>query len=272
MESKEKLLKNRVPMIVKTFDIIERLREHPDGLTYMDLIERNPEIPRISIYRILCSLEILRYLEKDAVTGKYCLGAKFIELGRVTESRQDIIRIARPFLEDLCQKYGENVNLVKLVDGEYVRLDQIEGTHPLRVIEMTSRYDDVYSSAATKVILACLPQDECRQVVDEFQFKKLTPTTITSKRAFYKELETLREKGFGVDDEENLLGVRCIGAPIRDHDGYPIAAISVSGPSSRIEGATIEEIGRHLVEVTDSISRRFFAYEPENREALAVGK
>ena len=272
MESREKLLKNRVPMIVKTFDIIERLREHPDGLTYMDLIEKNPDIPRISIYRILCSLEVLGYLEKDRVTGNYCLGAKFIELGRVTENRQDIIRVARPFMLELCQHYGENVNLVKLSEGEYVRLDQVEGTHPLRVIEMTSRYDDVYSSAATKVILAYLPEAECREVVEAFQFKRLTPKTITSKRAFYKELEMVREKKFAVDDEENLLGVRCIGSAIRDHQGYPLAAMSVSGPSSRIDGKKIDEIGNHIAEVTTEISTRFFAFEPERNGAYAMAK
>lgn len=272
MESKEKLMKNRVPMIVKTFEIIERLREHPDGLTYMDLIARNPGIPRISIYRILCSLEILGYLEKDAITGKYCLGAKFIELGRVTESRQDIIRITKPFMEKLCHRYGENVNLVKLVEGEYVRLYQVEGTHPLRVIEMTSRYDDVYSSAATKTILAYLPAEECRKVVEEFQFKKLTPKTITHKKAFYKELETVRQYGFAVDDEENLMGVRCIGAAIRDREGYPIAAISVSGPSSRITSEVIPSIGSHLVEVTNAISKRFFAFDPSVQYEMAMAK
>jgi DNA-binding IclR family transcriptional regulator len=273
MESKEKLLKNRVPMIVKTFDIVERLREHPDGLTYMELVEKNPRIPKISIYRILCSLEVLGYLEKDPVSSKYCLGAKFIELGRVTENRLDLIRVTKPFMQKLCQKYGENVNLVKLVDGEYVRLAQVEGTHPLRVMEMTSRYDDVYSSAATKIILAFLPEDQCRAVVDMLHFKKLTPTTITSKKAFFRELEESRIKGYAIDNEENLIGVRCIGAAIRDHDGYPLAGISISGPTSRISDDKIDEIGRHLVQVTNLISHRFFAFELSNQpEKLAMAK
>ncbi|MCA9428720.1 MAG: IclR family transcriptional regulator [Candidatus Omnitrophica bacterium] len=260
-------------MIVKTFDIIERLRENPDGLTYMDLVEKNPDIPKISIYRILCSLEVLGYLEKDPITAKYCLGAKFIELGRVTENRQDIIRVTRPFMQKLCHKYGENVNLVKLVDGEYVRLAQVEGTHPLRVMEMTSRYDDVYSSAATKIILAYLPEEECRAVVDMLKFKRLTHTTITSKKVFYRELEDVRRKGYAIDNEENLIGVRCIGAAIRDHDGYPIAGISVSGPTSRINDEKIDEIGRHLVDLTESISHRYFAFEPSKHGVeLAVAK
>jgi DNA-binding IclR family transcriptional regulator len=269
MRSEKKLHKNRVPMIVKTFEVVERLREHQEGLTYVEMIERNPEIPKISIYRILCTLESLGYLEKDPTTNRYGLGAKFFELGRIPEYRQDIIRITKPYMEELRAHYGENVNLVKLEAGEYVRLSLIEGTHPLRVMEVTSRSDDVYSSAATKIILAYCPEEMRREIVDNLKFKQLTPKTITSKRAFEAELEAVRKKGYALDDEENLLGVRCVGAAIRDHDGFPVAAISITGPSTRLTPKKIREMGRYIAEVTESISSKFFAFVDGDSRAVA---
>lgn len=260
MERDPKLERNCVPMILKTFEVLERFREKPEGLTYTDLIDRNPDIPKISIYRILCSLEYLGYLQKDPHSNKFELGAKFIELGRITEKQQDIVRITRPYMEKLCQEYGENVNLVKLEGAEFVRLNLIEGSHPLRVMEYTSRSDDVYSSATTKTILALYSEEDKRQVVESLQFKQLTPHTISSKRAFYEELTKVAQIGYAVDDEENLLGVRCVSAPLRDHNGYPLAAISVTGPSFRITPERIPEIGRHLIGVTNEISEKFFGF------------
>jgi DNA-binding IclR family transcriptional regulator len=255
------LKKNLVPMILKTFQILEGFREWPEGVTYSDLIQRNPGIPRISVYRILSSLEYLGYIRKDDLTNRYELGAKFIELGRITEKRQDIIRFSLPDMEKLRDKYGENVNLIRIDRGEYVTLKTLEGTHPLRVSHLTDRREAVYSSAAGKAFLTLLDEEERQEILSNLTFRKLTPNTLVPKRRFVEELKRVGEVGYAMDDEENLEGVRCVAAAIRGSQGEPLAAMSVSGPASRMTDDLIKNIAEDLMEVTAKISLRFFGFE-----------
>lgn len=268
MAQNNTLKKNLVPMILKTFQLLESFRERPEGVNYSDLIQRNPDIPRISIYRILCSLEYLGYIRKDEQTNRYELGAKFIELGRNTEKRQDIIRFALPEMEKLHDKYGENVNLIKIDRGEFVTLKTLEGTHPLRVTHLTDRREAVYSSASGKVILAFFDETERRDVLAGLSFKKLTPNTIVSKEKFFNALDRVRETGYGIDDEENLIGVRCVAAPIRGNNGKPLAAMSVTGPTPRMTMDLIRTIANDLLQITADLSHRFygFALDGANRK------
>ncbi len=259
------LRKNIVPMIMKTFQILEGFREWPEGVTYSDLIQRNPDIPRISIYRILSSLEYLGYIRKDELTNRYELGAKFIELGRITEKRQDIIRFCLPEMERLRDKYGENVNLIRLDRGEYVTLKTLEGTHPLRVSHLTDRREAVYSSAAGKAFLALLSDEQQREILAKLNFRRLTPNTLVPKKRFTDELKRVKEVGYAVDDEENIIGVRCVAAAIRGSQGEPMASLSVTGPTSRMTYSLIQAIAVDLMEVTTSISLRFFGFEESHK-------
>ncbi|MFB3906643.1 MAG: IclR family transcriptional regulator [Acidobacteriota bacterium] len=247
-----------VPMIIKSFDVLEAFRERPEGLTYKELVERYPRISKVSIYRILCSLEAVGYLRKDAESGKFQLGSKFIELGRITEKRQDIVRIARPYMERALEKFDENVNLAKIEGQDLIYLCTLEGSHPLRVIEMPNRLKSVYCSAVGKAILANLPEAEQTANIDNMAFVKLTPHTITSKRALRQELRKVVKEGYAVDDEENLIGVRCAGAAILNDRGYPVAGISITAPSSRLTAEKASEVGGYLSALTKTISTEQF--------------
>lgn len=266
MVQNDTLKKNLVPMILKTFQLLETFRESPEGVNYSDLIQRNPDIPRISIYRILCSLEYLGYIRKDEHSNRYELGAKFIELGRITEKRQDIIRFSLPEMEKLRDKYGENVNLIKIDRGEFVTLKTLEGTHPLRVTHLTDRREAVYSSASGKAILALMDEEERHNVLADLSFKKLTPRTVVPKERFIEELGHVRKAGYGIDDEENLIGVRCVAAAIRRDCGSPVAAMSVTGPVSRMTPDRIHTIAEDLMQITAALSSHFYGFKPAAAE------
>lgn len=253
--------KNIVPMILKTFQVLEAFRENPDGLTYMELINRYPNISRISVYRILCSLEDLGYLNKNEETNHYQLGAKFIELGKITERHQDILRIALPYMERVLQKYDENVNLYKIERGELIVLDTLECSHPLRVMEMRNRRTSVHSSATGKAIMAYLPEREAEELIDSLDMRKLTPNTISSKKALTQELNAILRQGFAYDNEENLIGVRCVGAAIRNHSGYPIAGLSVTAPAMRMPQAKLDEIGHYLFQIANEITENHLRFK-----------
>lgn len=252
--------KNLVPMILKTFDLLEAFREHPQGLSYMELVEQNPKISKISIYRILCTLHKLRYLHKDENTNKFELGTKFIELGRITQGRLSVVRIAEPYMEELRDKWGEQVNLSTVEDDELISLRVLEGTHPLRVVQYTNRREALYSSASGKAILGHLSLEERDSILRRVSFKKLTPKTITTRADYEKELEKALDLGYAIDDEENLSGVRCLGAALRDQKGHPIAALSITGPTTRINQQVIPRMAQEVIDAANEISERFFGY------------
>jgi DNA-binding IclR family transcriptional regulator len=264
-----KKLKNTVPMVVRTFEVLEAFREKTDGVTYKELIARFPEVPPASIYRIICSLEATGYLWKDETTNKFELGAKFIEMGRLTERRQNILRFSQAHMERLRDKFGENVNLIKIEHAELVYIRTLEGHQSLRVTELRRRRHCVHSSAAGKAIMAQLPVEEREELVSELELVRLTPSTITTPKALLQELERVRRQGYAVDAEENLEGVSCVAAPILNGEGYPIAAISVSSPTFRLPPQKTIEVAESLMEVAQEISRSGFGFDGAAVASLA---
>lgn len=244
---------NVVPMLMNAFALLEVFREHPEGLTYPELLLRLTKMSKVSVYRILCSLEASGYMYKDPRTSLYHLGAKFIELGRITERRQDVLVRIRPYMEALVQRFGETVNVARIENGELVYLTTMEGSHPLRVSALSSRRQALYSSAMGKAILSALPPDEATAIIDGITFEKLTPHTIGSRRAFLAELATTAKRGHALDNQENLLGVRCVSVPVLNLDSRPVAAISITGPASRLSDAKLREIAKFMTTVVRNV-------------------
>ncbi len=243
-------------MLLKSFELLEAFREHPNGLTYSELIRLYPKISKVSIFRILCSLEQIGYLETAPETNRYVLGAKFVELGRLAERRLDLLYVATPMLQGLLEKFNENVNLISIKNFELVYLKTLESTHPLRVQEMPNRRNAVYCSAAGKAILAFMEKDQIAHYLETTELVPLTRSTITRPDELRKELEAIRRQGYAMDNEENLSGVRCVAAPIINAKGLPIAAVSISGPSTRITAKQAPQMARVIKGTCDEISAR----------------
>ncbi len=244
---------NVVPMLMKAFGVLEVFREHPEGLTYPELLLRLPKMSKASVYRILCSLEASGYMYKDPRTSLFHLGAKFIELGRITERRQDVLVRLAPYIQALVERFGETLNVARIENGELVYLKTVEGNHPVRVSALSSRRTAVYSSSVGKAILAGLPVGEQDAMIDQMTFEKLTQYTISTKRDFRSELALTAKRGYALDKEENLLGVRCVGVAVHDLEGRPVAAISITGPASRLPEAKLREIARYMSRVVRNV-------------------
>lgn len=248
---------------MRTFDVLEAFRERPKGLSYKEVLARFPKIPSASVYRILCSLEASGYLRKD-MTGRYQLGVKFIEMGHLTEKRQDVIGNALPYMEQLLAEFGENVNLIKVQGQDLVYLNTLEGQQSLRVAEMPNRRQCVHSSASGKVLLAHMFPDEFEECLSQMQLVRLTKNTITRQSLLLEELDKIRRQRYAVDAEENILGVSCVASVILTSKREPVAAMSISAPSFRLDGGLKEKVARRLIEVTHEISRKFYGYPDDD--------
>lgn len=205
---------------------------------------------------LVSTLEANGYLDQNPSSRKYRLGLKLVERSSVLLKQIEIRRVASPFLEGLRDWFGESVNLALRDGAEVVYIEQLPGDHPLGTREEIGKRASVHCTALGKALISWLPPAELQQVVAECELRPVTGNTITDLDQFLLELERTCERGYAIDDEEIELGVRCVGAPIFNHTGRPVAAVSVSVPLPRIPSSEIPRYAEKVRETAKSISTR----------------
>ncbi|MDD4389749.1 MAG: IclR family transcriptional regulator [Eubacteriales bacterium] len=210
-------------------------------------------INRSTAFRMLVTLEKRGFLTKKE-NAKYRLGGKIFSLGQVAYSRMELIPLVHPYLEVLTEKTKETSHLVIMDDANHiVFVDKIIGTLSLKMDTPVGLRLSAHATATGKSILAYKPQEFVEKYIEEADFTPHTKKSIADGKALIKELELIRERGYAVDDEETEIGLTCYGVPIIDASGNPIAAISSSGPTSRM-AANHEKYVKVLQESVKKIS------------------
>ncbi len=206
------------------------------GKTHFKISElaRHLGLDRSTTYRILLSLERTGFVEKDEKAGTYSLGLAAFEIGNAYLRQTDLIRVSKPIMADLAQKVQETVHLAVLSDTEIVYVDKVDSPRSLGVMSKIGQRAPVNCTALGKTLLAFQPEDEQSRILHKIRLTPLTPRTITSKQKLIEELGGIRKQGYALDRREIEEDVECIGAPIRNHIGDVIAAISISGPRRKI--------------------------------------
>jgi DNA-binding IclR family transcriptional regulator len=165
---------------------------------------------------------------------------------------------------------GETVHLSVLQKTSIVYLDKVEPNRRVCVSSKTGTSNPVYCTSMGKAMLAFQPPEVIEQIVGKIRFVRYTHKTLTSRDALLKALERVRRRGYAIDDQEIELGVRCIGAPIFDEKRNAIAAVSVSGPASRITAPTMPEIAEHLLRCCRDISVSLGAHAKKRPRVLSA--
>ncbi len=202
-------------------------------------------INRSASHRFLATLRELGYAEKN-VEGRYQATFKLFELGMKVANRFEIRRLARPYLRELGATYNETINLGYLEGSQVVHLDKVESSEILRMDPGIGTSAPAYCTGLGKSILAFLPEEELHVYLDKVTLTPFTPNTITSKEQLQTELQQIRKNGYAVDNEELSLWLRCVAAPITVYGDYPLYAISVSGPTTRMTDEAIDRIASDL--------------------------
>jgi len=242
-------------VVAKTFQVIEVLAQASEGAG-VTVLARTIKQPKATVYRILSTLSHLGYAEKDGISNNYRLTSKVRRLVH-GEKRDTLCRTARPFMERLLAQFEQAVNLGILEHDQVVFVDMLEGLRWIRMSATLNTYFPVHCTASGKSIVAFLPPDMTDRILRSIPMLRLTPNTIQSIPALKKHLAQIRIQGFAVDDEETEVGARCVAAPIYDSTGMPFAAISVSGPTSHVEGRELLVIARAVKEAANNISAKF---------------
>ena len=194
------------------------------------------------------TLERRGYLRRDAASGRYRLGLKILSLGGDAQSNLDIADVALPFMRSLVERVHLTAHLAVLDQGEAVYIEKVEAPGFFKVNTWVGRRMYLHSTSVGKALLAWLPKQELEAIVRQQGLKKRTPKTIHTASRLLADLELVREQGHAVDDEENSLGARCLGAPIFDAEGNVTAALGVSGTLTQVDEENLPKIADALKE------------------------
>ncbi len=228
------------------------VREKELGVTE---IAKRVGLNKSTCFNLINTLLQKGYLEQNPDNGKYRLSLKIFQLGKIYEAGLELREIAKPFLQELVDKTGETVHLVIRDRREAVYIEKVEGPSAIKIISQIGTRVNLHCTGVGKVLLAFLPSEYIERLT-QHPLKKFTENTITDKEKLLAHLREIKEKGYSIDDEEIEVGLRCVAAPIFDHRKEVIAAISVSGPTSRMTYEKINELTEIVKETAFNISVR----------------
>lgn len=186
-----------------------------------------------TVFALADSLKTIGFLDQISDNGKYTLGLGLLQLS--SRISIDLKRIARPYMERLSEEYLENVNLTGFQGTEITYIDQIESLYPVRVAGNIGNRMELNSSAVGKAILAVLPDEKVQELIHKMPFTAFTANTITDDEELLKELKLIRQRGYGINNEESREDVYTVGVALLNSDGYPIGGLSVDGPVGRMD-------------------------------------
>lgn len=234
--------------------ILARLAGRGGCASLADLA-RDLELSRSTVHGLLATLRRHGLIAQDE-DSRYVLGLKLFEWGSVAVSRLDLRKVAGPVLERLVDQFHETVHLV-LSDGlDVVYIDKRESPQSMTIVSQVGHRLPAYCTGVGKAMLAFKPEAELDELLAEVVLRPRTKNTITNKTALKSHLAEVRACGYALDNEEIIEGLRCVAAPIRDHTGQVVAALSVSGPSVRLSAKKIGQVIPAVMKGAADISHR----------------
>lgn len=246
---------NAISVVAKAFTALEALRGADFGLPLKD-IAKATQLPKTTTFRILYTLERQGYVEKVAGNGRYRLTSKLMEFVTEKADHRRLQDLAGPVMKKLLSEFQETVNLGVLEGDHVLYLDVMESPHLFRLAASVGQRGSIHATAVGKALAAFLPAEVVEAAIKNAGFRKYTERTIQRMLQLREELARVRRRGYAIDEQEIVEGVRCLGAPILDRSGRAVAAISVSGPIVRVTAARGRAIAQALVKGCSEISAR----------------
>ena len=239
----------------RALDIIALVGMKKGGLGVTE-IANQIDINKSSVFRTLSTLVQYGYIEQDSDTGKYKLGYKFLDISSKLLESIDLRTEAKPFLQELENRTNEVIHLVVYDQGEVVYIEKLEGNETLRTHSKVGKRAPMHCTSVGKAILAYLPDNDVLTIIERKGMPCHTNHTITEKGALLEELKQVRQRGYSLDQEENEYGITCIAAPVFDHLGNIVAAVSISGPTTRMNDDRLNALGPIMIQTSQQISVR----------------
>ena len=252
--------------VERALAMLEAVAQESEGLSNAE-ISRKLNIPKSSASYILRTLENRNYLTRDEDSGKYRVGLKILSLSRGALRGLDVRGIALPIMRHLTHQTGLTCHLAVLDGPDAVYIEKVEPEGFIRMDTWVGRRMRVHATSVGKALVAHITQHRLEQILRKSGMEKRTPKTITTLPRLLKELEKVRAQGYSVDDEENNLGARCVGAPVFNDRGLIEAALGLSGTTQQVSPQTMPRIVEALKDAARHISMGMGYRAPHRRSS-----
>ena len=204
------------------------------------------DLDKSTVHRLLTTLVRRGYARQVSHTRNYALGAQTLVLYDAFQAHLDLQEICRPLLREMTDTTGETSHLAVLSGSNIVFVDWIASPQVMGVRTVVGRSEPAWCTALGKAILAALPRDERETALQDTDFKAYTDRTPVARKAVEADLKLSANRGWALDNEEFLLGVRCIASAVFDRTGYPVAAMGISAPAIRLNIARCRKLGPEI--------------------------
>ena len=246
--------KYSAPSVKKAFEILRALSSSKEGLGVSE-IARGLNMAKSTVHGMTSTLEGLGAVTRDPHTKRYRLGLTLFELGRLAYSQIDLKTLARPIIEELMEKTQASVFLGILNWDHVTVLDIVESRQDLKITAPIGTTMSLFAGAVGKVFLASMEESQSQKIIRSKGLTRFTKNTIVDPELYYQELENVRKKGYAVDDEEYILGVRAVASPIVGL-GQLMSAIWVVGFKASLNEKKMKAVIEVTKEAAEAIRSR----------------
>jgi DNA-binding IclR family transcriptional regulator len=250
--------------VERALAMLEAVAQEPEGLSNAE-ISRKLQIPKSSASYILRTLEKQGYLNRTPETGKYRVGLKVLSLSRGALSGIDVREVALPIMRHLMEKTHLTCHLAILDGWDAVYIEKVEPQGFIKMDTWVGRRMRVHATSVGKAMAAHISRERLEKILAQSGMEKRTAKTITTLPRLLKDLDKVREQGYAVDDEENNIGARCVGAPIFNQDGSIEASLGLSGTINQVNSQTMPRILEHLKDAARHVSMQLGYRSPHRR-------
>ncbi len=251
-----------VQSVDRALSIIETLAEDDEGYRLSDLAVRTG-LSTSTVHRLLATLEGRRFVQFDRAESKWHVGARSFTVGATFARRRNFTAQAVPYLRKLRDLTRETANLAVVDDEFIVVLTRMESREIMRSLTKVGGRVAMVASGVGKAVLATYSDEDVSAIIRHHGMPRLTEKSIVRPGELFKELAKVRRQGFAIDDEEASMGLRCVASVVYNDCGEPLAAISVSGLTSRLTDDRLPTLGEAVREVAAELTAALGGVMPE---------
>jgi len=241
-----------VQVLDRTIAVLQAVADSETDVPAAD-IARQLRLHKSTVHRLIAVLESYRLIKKGP-DGAYGLGTRLIELGECAIARLKLSEYAAPHLRHLADQTGEGAHVTILNGTELLSIAHVEGRWNLQSLTRTGLRTQIHCTAAGKAVMAFLSQDACDDLLARIPLKRNTRRTIVKPSAIRMDLMRVRHLGYAIDDEEFEEGLRCVSAPIFNHQGHVVASLSMAAPVFRMRKERVPQVARLVMAAAQGLS------------------
>ena len=251
-----------VKSVRRALELLQLLSQQPgDGLG-VSALARQAGLAVSTTHRLLTTLEAEGFAQCDPDTASWSVGRAAFAVGAAYERRRNVTGPALPYLRRLRDQTRETANLGILDKDRLVTISQVESREIVRAIAPPGGQAPIFCSGMGKALLATWPDDEITALAARVGLPPMTPRSLTTPEAVLADMARIRARGYAVDDEEHVPGLRCVAAVVWSPSAEPACAISISGLAARLTSARLDSVGAQVAAAAQALTRHLGGRAP----------